>query len=85
MSLKKYIAMAAAMAALGAAAEGHNLFADDRRGYDNTKPYPGNKSLPRWKVGENFIFAKNEKDAIKYAKKRGLYKEGDVVVLDRAD
>lgn len=30
-------------------------------------------SLPMWVVGKYKIFAKNEKDALKYAKKRGLW------------
>lgn len=43
---------------------------------DNTPPYPKPYSLPKWDVGGNTIFAKNEKDAIKYAKKRGLSEDG---------
>lgn len=29
--------------------------------------------LPLWQVGKSKIYAKNQKDAIKYAKKRGLW------------
>lgn len=37
------------------------------------------KSLPRWEINGYSIFAKDEKTAIKYAKKRGLWKEGTIV------
>lgn len=43
---------------------------------DNTPPYPEKKSLPKWDVGGHTIYAKNEKDALKYAKKRGLFEDG---------
>lgn len=42
-------------------------------------PAPPNKDLPAWKVGESVIHAKDEKTAVKYAKKRGLWMEGMVV------
>lgn len=35
--------------------------------------------LPSWKVGDSIISAKDEKTAIKYAKKRGLWKEGLII------
>lgn len=35
--------------------------------------------LPSWKVGDSIISAKDEKTAIKYAKKRGLWKDGVTV------
>ena len=73
MSMKKYLALAA-FAALAAGSSGYF----DSPRVDNSNPYPKKASLPKWKVGENYIFAKNESDAIKYAKKRGLYHDGDV-------
>ena len=45
--------------------------------------YPRSGDLPRWSVGGKILYAKNEHDAIKYAKKRGLYKEG--VEIKRID
>ena len=38
----------------------------------DSKPY----NLPKWNVGGHIIYAKDEKTAIKYEKKRGLWKEG---------
>ena len=72
MSLKQQILMAALYAA--ATPWGDPLY--DTRRRENSKPYPAPKSLPRWDVGGHIIYAKNEKDALKYAKKRGLFKEG---------
>lgn len=30
-------------------------------------------NLPKWKIGKHYIYAKNVKDALKYAKKRGMW------------
>lgn len=34
------------------------------------------KRLIRFKIGDSFIYARNQKEAIKRAKKRGLWREG---------
>ena len=75
--MNKAIMQAAAFAMLASSGGMGNLYGTPRT--DNTKPYPQAKSLPKWKVGETIIHAKNEKDAIKYAKKRGVWKDGMVV------
>lgn len=62
--------------ALAMAAQGDPSIYAPEKLPDNSKPYPKNKSLPAWDVGGHIIYAKNEKDALKYAKKRGLFKEG---------
>jgi hypothetical protein len=36
-------------------------------------PQISHYNLPKWKVGKHYIYAKNAKDALKYAKKRGLW------------
>ena len=74
--IKKFFTIAAAMAMMGGM--GVELPPSMRYGY-NEKPYPKPKSLPKYRVGENFIHAKDAKTAIKYAKKRGLWKEGMIV------
>lgn len=37
------------------------------------------KDLPRWDVNGHVIYAKDEKTALKYAKKRGLWVPGTIV------
>ena len=68
MSMKKYLALAV-LGAMAAESNEHFYY----HHVDNTPQYRPGKGLPAWKVGENIIHARNEKDAIKYAKKRGLY------------
>ena len=41
--------------------------------------YPTRRDLPRWDVNGHIIFAKDEKTAEKYAKKRGLWVPGTIV------
>lgn len=42
------------------------------------------KDLPKFKIGDQTIYAKDIKTAIKYAKKRGLYKPGiEIIPLDQ--
>lgn len=77
MSMKKVIMQAAAFAMLASAGVMDNPYGTPR--FDNTKPYPKSKSLPKWKVGDSIIHAKDENTAIKYAKKRGLWKDGMAV------
>lgn len=64
--------------AMIAGMDGNNMYSSRR--IDNSKPYPKNADLPKWDYDGHCIFAKNEATAIKYAKKRGLYKEGVVPV-----
>lgn len=66
----KYLALIAGMAMMP---QSKNLF-DTRIRYSN--PAPQHTDLPRWKIGEHIIHAKDAKTAEKYAKKRGLWKEG---------
>lgn len=76
--IHKLLSAALALGAIGQYED--ELFAFPRKGA-SPKPYQKPKSLPRWKVGETIIYAKNEKDAIKYAKKRGVWKEGMVATI----
>ena len=41
--------------------------------------YPTRRDLPQWGVNGHIIFAKDEKTAEKYAKKRGLWVAGAIV------
>ena len=42
------------------------------------------KDLPRFKIGDQIIHAKDIKTVIKYAKKRGLYKPAlEIIPLDQ--
>lgn len=45
------------------------------------KPFRKSKGLPKWKIGDFVVYAKNAKDAVKYAKKRGCYKEGTLAEI----
>lgn len=78
--MKKAIMQAAAFVMLASSGGMDNPYGTPR--FDNTKPYPKSKSLPRWKVGEHIIYAKDEKTAIKYARKRGIWKDGMAVTPD---
>ena len=40
------------------------------------KPLREKNTLPVWKVGRGRVHARNEREAVKYAKKRGLWYEG---------
>lgn len=48
-------------------------------GMQNVPYYQGRRDLPRWDVNGHIIFAKDEKTAEKYAKKRGLWVPGTIV------
>ena len=74
--MKHFAYMAFLMAAL--AQSGESMYKGPRRCPAEPKPAKG---LPRWDVGGNTIFAKNEKDALKYARKRGLYRDGMEIKL----
>ena len=75
MGMKNSLYLLAAMMAM--AAQGDQIYDTPRKSrYIPTKP---DKGQPAWKVGESIIHAKDEKTAIKYAKKRGLWKEGITV------
>ena len=58
---------------------------NDKRIFDTgtrTVPsYPTRRDLPRWDVNGHVIYAKDEKTAEKYAKKRGLWVPGTIVKL----
>lgn len=43
------------------------------------KPIYRRTDLPRWDVNGTVIYAKDEKTATKYAKKRGLWRPGTIV------
>lgn len=60
------------------AAQGDRIFDTPKR-QSRYIPTRSNKDLPAWKVGGHVIHAKDEKTAIKYAKKRGLWNEGIIV------
>ena len=77
MSIKSALFQMAAFAMI-AGMDGNNMYSSRR--IDNSKPYPKNADLPKFNVGGTIIHAKDEKTAIKYAKKRGVWKEGMSVV-----
>ena len=72
--LKLLMAHAAIMAA---AAADKNLF-----GMGTSTVYAKKitkQDLPRWEINGHILFAKDEKTAVKYAKKRGFWKDGTIV------
>lgn len=75
MSFKK-IALLTIMMAAGMGSP--FMYSGERRRPAEPKP---EKGLPRWNVGGHVIYAKNEKDALKYARKRGLYRDGMEIKL----
>ena len=75
-NMKHFAYMAFLMAAL--VQSGGSMYKGPRIRTVQAKPAKG---LPRWDVGGNTIFAKNEKDALKYARKRGLYRDGMEIKL----
>ena len=77
MSLKSSILMCASMAML---AMNDPFYKDPYNELKHTVPVK-KKDLPKWKVGDNIIYAKDEKTAMKYAKKRGFWREGMTVEL----
>ena len=77
MNMKKQYAILAAAGMLMASA--YKYF---DVGSPNTNAVPISQpkySLPRWDIGGHIIFAKDEKTAEKYAKKRGLWVPGTIV------
>ena len=56
---------------------------DDKKIFDTgtriVPSYQPRRDLPRWDVNGHIIFAKDEKTAEKYAKKRGLWVPGTIV------
>lgn len=67
---------------LAATAQNQNLFDTGNKARYQPQPQT-RKDLPRFKVGNHTIYAKDIKTAIKYAKKRGLYKPGlEIIPLD---
>ena len=43
------------------------------------KPIREKNTLPVWKVGKGTVHARNEREAVKYAKKRGYWFDGATV------
>ncbi len=64
-------------AVLGAAIANNKYFDDGR--FTAVPEEKTKQDLPRWDVNGHIIFAKDEKTAIKYAKKRGLWTSGAIV------
>ena len=75
MSIKNQLYRMAALAMVAEAMQDKNHYYSGRPA-DTSKPYPKNADLPKFNVGGTIIHAKDEKTAIKYAKKRGIWKEG---------
>lgn len=79
MGMKSKLFMLAGMMMMGT--QGEQYF-DAMKRTPSFPPQP-RYDLPSWKVGDSIICAKDEKTAIKYAKKRGLWKEG--ITIKRMD
>ena len=79
MSIKSQLYQMAAFAMIAGMYDSQELYGPHRR-MDNSKPYPKNADLPKFNVGGTIIHAKDEKTAIKYAKKRGVWKDGMPIV-----
>lgn len=78
--MKNSLYLLAGMMAM--AAQGDRIFDTPKR-QSRYIPTPPPKDLPHWKVGEHIIHAKDEKTALKYAKKRGYWKEG--ITIEKVD
>lgn len=73
--------IAAAMLAL--TTQNQDLFDTGHKARYQPQPQT-RKDLPKFKVGDRIIYAKDIKTALKYAKKRGLYKPGiEIIPLDQ--
>ena len=70
---KKIMGLLAMGGLFMAAANNKKIFSVPSQSRNNDiKP---RKSLPRWEINGHSIFAKDEKTALKYATKRGLWKK----------
>ena len=80
MGMKETIRRTAFLAAAAAMSnEVAEYFDTGRRHTHTERPYHRPADLPRWRVGDHILFAKNAADAEKYARKRGLWTEGCTV------
>lgn len=69
---------------LAAAAQNRDLFDTGHKARYQPQSEYRRKDLPRFKIGDSIIYAKDIKTAIKYAKKRGLYKPDiEIIPLDQ--
>lgn len=75
MSTKRMLMQSLAM--LMIASQNGDIFRGPSRPYQTPSQ---KRDLPAWKVGEHIIHAKDEKTAMKYAKKRGLWSPDLVIV-----
>lgn len=62
----KFITLLAALSAM-------NGFKNPMSSKIESSPKRSTYNLPQFKVGKHLFYAKNEKDALKYAKKRGMW------------
>ena len=72
--MKKQFTLLAAMAAMLAVDNRHGLPKDTT--YRPKSETGGRYNLPKWDFEGNIIFARNEKEAVKRAKKRGHWRDG---------
>ncbi len=79
MGMKETIRRTAFLAAAVAMSNDIAEYFDTGRRRQPERPYQRPADLPKFRIGEHVLFAKDEKTAIKYAKKRGLWKEGCTV------
>ena len=70
MKLKVYPYLLATAMMMAAAGNDKKIFDTGKR---IVPSYPSRRDLPRWGINGHVIFAKDEKTAEKYAKKRGLW------------
>ncbi len=81
MGLKEQFRMNAFLAAAVATSNEINEYFNTGRRKKTEQPYRRPADLPKWRYGEHIIYAKDEKTAMKYVKKRGFWKEGYSVKL----
>jgi len=70
----KFVALLAALSAM-------NGFKNPMFSKIESSPKRSAYNLPQFKVGKHLFYAKNEKDALKYAKKRGMWDGFSMPVL----
>ena len=81
MGLKEQIRMCAFLAAAVATSNEVSGYFDTGCRKKTEQPYRRPADLPKWRCGEHIIYAKDEKTAMKYAKKRGLWRKGITIEL----
>lgn len=81
MNMKNRLLITAAM--MLATVQNRDLFDTGNKARYQPQPQT-RKDLPKFKIGDQTIYAKDIKTAIKYAKKRGLYKpDMEIIPLDQ--